>query len=65
MWLLPYGNQMVASMDVDAVYTMVPVAFPRPLATMIRGWVKADRSEDLLTSLTALENAIRIQSTRG
>lgn len=52
-------------MDVDGVCTEVHAALPRPLATMIRGWAKAYRSEDLLTSLTALENAIRIQSAPG
>lgn len=49
-------------MDVYGVYTEVHAALPRPLATMIREWAKANRSEDLLASLTALENAIRIQS---
>ena len=48
-------------LDVYGVYTEVHVALPRPLATMIRGWAKAYSGEDLLASLTALENAIRAQ----
>jgi DNA gyrase/topoisomerase IV subunit A len=48
-------------MDVHGVYAEVHVALPRPLATMIREWAQAYRSEDLLASLTALENAIRAQ----
>jgi hypothetical protein len=47
--------------DVHGVYTEVHAALPRPLATMIRGWAKAHSGEDLLGSLTALENAIRAQ----
>ena len=49
-------------MDVYGVYTTVSVALPRPLATMLRRWAEAYGTEDLLTSLTALEKAIRIQS---
>jgi hypothetical protein len=52
-------------LDVCGVYTTVPAALPRPLATMIRKWAKAYGTEDLLTSLTALENAIRIQPVPG
>ena len=53
-------------MDIYGVYTTVPVALPRPLATMLRRWGReAYGTEDLLTSLTALESAIRIQSARG
>jgi len=51
-------------MDVYGVSTTVPVALPRPLATMLRRWARAHAREDLLTSLTALENAIRTQSAR-
>jgi DNA gyrase/topoisomerase IV subunit A len=52
-------------MDVYGVYTEVSVALRRPLATLIRGWAEAYRSEDLLASLTALENAIHIQPACG
>jgi len=52
-------------LDVYGVYTTVPVALPRPLATMIRSWARAHGTEDLLASLAALENAIRVQSARG
>jgi hypothetical protein len=45
-------------MEVYGIYTEVHVALPRPLATMIREWANAYRSEDLLASLTALENAV-------
>lgn len=51
-------------MDVYGVYTTVSVALPRPLATMLRTWAQAHGTEDLLTGLTALEQAIRIQSGR-
>jgi DNA gyrase/topoisomerase IV subunit A len=46
-------------MDIYGVYTTVDVALPRPLAAMLDGWVSAYRSEDLLASLAALEDAIR------
>jgi hypothetical protein len=49
-------------LDIYGVFTTVTVALPRPLGTMIRGWARTYRSEDLLTSLTALEDAIRAQS---
>ena len=52
-------------MDVYGVCTTVSVALPRTLATMIRRWARAYASEDLLTSLTALENAIRTQSANA
>jgi hypothetical protein len=48
-------------MDIYGVYTEVHAALPRPLATMIRERAEAYRSEDLLASLAALENAIRIR----
>jgi DNA gyrase/topoisomerase IV subunit A len=44
-------------MDIYGVYTTVDVALPRPLAAMLRGWVRSYRSEDLLSSLAALEDA--------
>jgi DNA gyrase/topoisomerase IV subunit A len=44
--------------DFYGVYTTVDVALPRPLATMLRGWVRAHQDEDLLASLTVLEDAI-------
>ena len=46
-------------MDFYGVYTTVDVALPPPLAAMLRGWVRAHRSEDLPGSLTALEDALR------
>lgn len=45
-------------MDIYGVYTTIPVALPRPLPTILRSWAKAHAAEDLLASLTALENAI-------
>jgi hypothetical protein len=52
-------------LDVDGVCITVPVVPPGPLATMLRSWAKAYPAEDLLTSLTALEDAIRVQSAHG
>jgi DNA gyrase subunit A len=49
-------------LEVYGVYTAVPVALPRPLPTLLRSWARAYAAEDLLTSLAALEDAIRIQS---
>jgi hypothetical protein len=46
-------------MDIYGVYTTVSVALPTPLATMLRRWAEAYATEDLLTSLTALEKAIQ------
>jgi hypothetical protein len=48
--------------DADGVSTTVHATLPRPLATMLRSWAKAYPAEDLLTSLTALEDATRLQS---
>jgi hypothetical protein len=45
-------------LDVYGVYTTVPVALPGPLAAVLRRWAEAYQAEDLLTSLTALDNAI-------
>ncbi|MDX6393730.1 MAG: gyrase subunit [Streptosporangiaceae bacterium] len=45
-------------LDVYGVYTTVSVALPRPLATMLRSWAEAYSTEDLLTSLAALEKAM-------
>jgi hypothetical protein len=47
--------------DVYGVYTTVPVALPPPLSVMIRNWARAYATEDLLTSLAVLEDAIRTQ----
>lgn len=44
--------------EIEGVRTRIPVALPRPLAAMIRGWVRASHDEDLLASLTALQTAI-------
>jgi len=43
---------------VYGVYTMMYVALPRSLPATIRRWVKVNQTEDLATSLTALETAI-------
>jgi DNA gyrase subunit A len=48
-------------MNVEGITTTVPVALPQPLATLIRRWVRAHASEDLLASLTILEDAIHNQ----
>jgi DNA gyrase/topoisomerase IV subunit A len=45
-------------MEIEGVTTRIPAALPQPLAAMIRGWVRTRQDEDLLGSLTALENAI-------
>lgn len=52
-------------MDVYGVYTTARVDLPRPLPTMLRNWVKAHADEDLLTSLAALEDAVRSQADRS
>jgi hypothetical protein len=52
-------------MDVYGVYTTVRAALPRSLPAMLRSWVKAHADEDLLTSLAALENAVRSQAARS
>jgi hypothetical protein len=49
-------------LNVYGVCDVVPVALPRPLATMIRGWVRAYRDEDIEASLAALERAIAADS---
>jgi hypothetical protein len=43
------------------VYTTVYVALPRSLPDTIRQWVETNQAEDLPTSLTSLETAIRNQ----
>lgn len=45
-------------LDVTGVRTTMSVALPRPLPTLIRHWVQTNDSEDLMASLTALEEAI-------
>jgi hypothetical protein len=54
------GRQQL--LNVYGVCDVVPVALPRPLATMIRGWVRAYRDEDIEASLAALEQAIAADS---
>jgi len=44
--------------QIAGVVTTVKVALPRPLPDLVRQWVAAHESEDLLASLTALEEAI-------
>lgn len=44
--------------QIEGVTTRIPAALPRPLAAMIRGWVRGYQDEDLLASLTARQNAI-------
>lgn len=46
---------------VYGVYTTMFVALPRSLPATIRQWVKTNQAEDLPTSLTSLETAIRNQ----
>ncbi len=46
---------------VYGVYTTMYVGLPRSLPDTIRQWVKANEAEDLATSLTSLETAIRNQ----
>jgi len=52
-------------MNVYGVYTTVRVDLPRPLPAMLRNWVKAHADEDLVTSLAALEDAVRGQPDRS
>jgi len=44
--------------QIEGVFTTMEVALPRPLPDMVRQWVAAHEGEDLLASLTALEEAI-------
>lgn len=50
--------------DIYGVYTTVPATLPRPLPALIRNWAKAHATEDLLTSVAALEEAIRSNRAR-
>jgi len=52
-------------MNVYGVCTTVRVDLPRPLPAMLRSWVKAHAAEDLLTSLAALETAVRNEPDRS
>jgi hypothetical protein len=52
-------------MNVYGVYTTVRVDLPRSLPAMLRSWVKARADEDPLTSLAALEDAVRSQAARS
>ena len=52
-------------MGIYGVHTTVPAALRQPLPAMLRNWAKAHAAEDLLSSLTALENAISTQSAHG
>jgi hypothetical protein len=51
--------------DIYGVYTTIPAALPRPLPALLRRWARAYPTEDLLASLAALEDAIRVQPARG
>jgi hypothetical protein len=44
--------------DIYGISTTVRTALPRPLPSLIRNWASAHRAEDLLGSLTELEDAI-------
>jgi hypothetical protein len=44
--------------DVDGISTTMPVALPQPLPGMVRQWAAAHGNEDVLASMTALEDAI-------
>ncbi len=48
-------------LEIPGVCTTMPVQLPQPLPLLIRRWVQANAHEDLLTSLAALEQAIRGQ----
>jgi hypothetical protein len=48
-------------MDVHGIWATVPVALPRPLPALVRQWVRAYVSEDLLTSLARLADAVARQ----
>jgi hypothetical protein len=50
-------------LDIYGVFATVEVALPRPLTTMVRKWVAAYRDEDVMTSLSALEEAIAAAKT--
>jgi hypothetical protein len=52
-------------MNVYGVHTTVRVDLPRSLPAMLRSWVKAHADEDRLTSLAALETAVRNQPDRS
>jgi DNA gyrase/topoisomerase IV, subunit A len=52
-------------MNVYGLYTTVRVDLPRSLPAMLRNWVKAHADEDLLTSLAALEDAVRSQAAHS
>ena len=47
--------------DIYGVYTTIPVALPRPLPALLRSWARAYPAEELLASLAALGDAVRIQ----
>jgi DNA gyrase subunit A len=51
--------------EIYGVYATIPVALPRPLPALLRSWARAHPAEELLTSLAALEDAIRIQPARS
>jgi hypothetical protein len=48
-------------MGIYGVTTTVPAALPGPLPALVRRWARRYPGEDLLASLTALENAVRSQ----
>ncbi len=43
----------------DGITTQAPAAYPAPLATLLRAWTHQHLGEDLNTSLTRFEDAIR------
>jgi len=51
-------------LKVHGVSIYISVGLPRPLPTMIRTWIRTHRHEDLLASLTALEDALASRHQR-
>jgi hypothetical protein len=51
--------------DVDGVGRDATWAFPTPLASMLRSWVRRHQGEDIAASLTRLEGAIRLDQADG
>jgi len=52
-------------LEIPGVCTTMPVQLPRPLPLLIRHWVQANGHEDLLASLTALDEGMRGHAPAG